>query len=237
MRSLKCARFFLARVWPLLLLCLGLYFAITCALPTLAYITKAAGYGVGGSFFLLYAVIFVFVIGTTLYKNLWNNLLLYGNTRRDIYYGMLLGFAAISTVLALAAWPADAAAKAVHRALGLSVFDLTAALYPGAGAGALLLLNFGALFCAAGLSLLLGALIYKFGRIAYVVFWMSFTLLPSLVMPFFKAETGSIAALAALRAFIGANGHPVAGFLYLALAGLVLSLGSLALSVRQPQRA
>ena len=183
-RTLKCAKFELSRLLPSISIFLGIYIASYLLLIVLLATTSGSS-GTTNMNLCFAANIFIAVFLIATYKNFYNNLLMFGNTRQSIINAMFIisvmisiGFAALSLLSEyLNTWLGDLFSFPTS-----SMFKL---IYGQVNDFEELLFFMTMLLALCAFALLYGALEYKIGKKFKVIFWVSFGFLWILI-PIFQ---------------------------------------------------
>lgn len=193
-----------------------------------------SGFYIGGGIF-----IFVYVIAS--YKEMFNFLLMFGNTRKNILLSTIITSAVMSVLFSVLSAIVVLAEEAISKILGFSnpgSISLINLIYKDTNlfSESIWLAAFFFLICL--FSLLYGALAYKFGNAFITLFWVSFGLaftgLPALIdMNTFKVIAEVITSFFRVGSEHGILLAPV-NFI---AASLVLSIAAFLVSRRQPQAA
>ncbi|HEX2947585.1 MAG TPA: hypothetical protein VHT96_16730 [Clostridia bacterium] len=209
------------------LIFLGYYFAISLALLALMSISG----GNYNSTFSFVAGIFIFVYVIVDYRSKTNYLLMYGNTRKNIFAAAVLSNIAISIFLTAI----SAVASIIEGALPkftrhyLENGGVFKGIYPESNFATEMLYILGLLILISSVSTIYGALAYKFGKAFSVPFWVVFGLsFMSLSLP------GTIGLVKAFFCYGMPNGILLAPINFMVTA-LILYAASYAAARRQPQ--
>lgn len=239
-RVWKCACFTLARLWTFCLFYIAIYFAFACGLPTLlAVLNRGANVSTVGSGMWIFSCVYLLVSCMVFYGRLFNNLLLYSNTRGAAFGGITLALVLNGAALAVFSPAADALTGAVARAVNYRFHNPILYLYPHARLSALIPLYFSLGAAILGSALLYSALLYKFGKKMHIVFWPCVILLVNVGSALLSANgAGSDSqGVTLLYNYFGIGGHPGTGTWHLLLTGAALGGIAWLLARRQPLRA
>lgn len=237
-RAIKCLKFQSRRLLISTAVLTAIYIAIY--IFTIVLITVIDSFGETGttnmSFFCV-AFIFAFISISVTYKDTFNNLLMFGNTRQTIlnsFYLCAVAFSATLAILSELGELLDAGMSHVFKPIAASVL---VQIYADLNAPQTLLWLFTLFLMLVMFALVYGALRYKFGKIFKIIFWVGFGLL-FMLLPVASSSSGySIGK--ALKAFFG---YGLSGgvywcslhfFIVAAVLGVILWL----IARRQPQNA
>ncbi len=217
-----------------------IYFAASVAL--LSMFILSLGNGSGGSFtsgLYIGGGIFIFVYVIAAYKEMFNYLLMFGNTRKNILLSSIITSAVMSVFFSVISTLVTLAEEAVSKVFGLGRPDsisLLNLIYKDTGlfSESLWLAAFFFLICS--FSLLYSALAYKLGNVFITLFWVCFGLafigLPALIdMNTFKVIAKAITSFFRVGAEHGILLAPI-NFI---AASVILSIAAYLASRRQPQ--
>lgn len=195
-----------------------------------------SGGSVNTSFYFA-GTIYIFAFITSSYKQLFNNLIMFGNTRKSLVFSSFIAYAALSiviSVISIVSILLDISFTAVSKVN--SGFDILGILYEGNANIAAKFLWFLAFFIlVSAFSMLFGSLAYKFGKAFIIIFWVGSGFL-LMFLPAAYNPQNLVNALAAFFCVGSANGILLAPINFI-LAAAVLGAGSLLAARRQSQNA
>ena len=176
----KCIRFQLNAMIKSSIIFLAVYFAVTAALFTLfdIYISTGSGGSLNSGFYIS-AGIFVFVYVIVTYKEMFNYLLMFGNTRKNIILSTIAASAVMSLMFSIISTAILQAERAISHAKGygwyggISLLDLA---YKDSSVLSESLWLFTFFFLICSFSLLYSTLAYKLGSVFITLFWVCFGL-------------------------------------------------------------
>ncbi len=240
-RLVKCIHFQLKTMLRSSAIFIAIYFASILVLQLFLTISVSnSGSGSNSGFFIGGGIyIFIYVIAN--YKEMYNYLLMFGNTRKNIFLSNAIVsvmqsilFAAISVILILIG-------DIASRTFGFGQpgeNSLISLIYNGSSLASefIWLAAFFCMICS--FSFIYGSLAYKFGNVFITVFWVSFGL--SFVAVPVLAESNSgrllVKALSMFFSIGNPNGILLAPINFV-IAAILLGMASFAISRRQPQTA
>jgi hypothetical protein len=213
---------------------LGFYIAICAALYLLTIFANIASDGRSSfsSSMSFSAVIFAFVYVIADYKSKTNYLMMFGNTRKNIFLSSLSSNIALSVLLTIISTiftiiENTLAALFYKSGNNMNLFH---AIYPESNIGTEMLYMCALFILITSFSTFYAALAYKIGTIFKIVFWvvfgMSFMFFP------FSPVAGNL--LKAFFCYSAPNGILLAPFNFM-IASLILYAISYAAAIRQPQ--
>jgi hypothetical protein len=221
---------------------MAIYFAVSIVLFSMTMISFQ--YNSNGSFttgFYIGAGIFIFVYVIASYKEMFNYLLMFGNTRKNILLSFVITSAALSVSFSIISTLVTLAEKAVSMIFGFSrpnSINLLNLIYKNSGFASETLWLAAFFFLICSFSLLYGALAYKLGNVFITIFWVCFGLafigLPALL------DTSSFKVIGEAFTFFfrfgSEHGILLAPINFIA-ASAILCITSFLASRRQPQAA
>lgn len=229
----KCLKFELYYLGRVTLGFLGSYFVIYFTIMCLALLSPKVI--VGGSFnssFAIAGAIFTFIFITTSYKMLFNNLLLFGNTRKNIMISSFVAYFALSVVTAAV----SVMSAYLEGTLVRSNVNFFNALYPQNVNAATEFIWFLAFFVFISIcGMLHGSLSYKFGRVFKIIFWVGISFI-IMFLPLLIDLKAIVNILSAVFRVGSTNGIFVAPLNMLAATVILGAITWLAVR-RQPQNA
>ncbi len=233
-RFSKCLSYQIKKKFMGTFIFLGFYTAICTVLYLLTIYENIASNGRSSfsSSMSFTAVIFGFVYVIADYKSKTNYLMMFGNTRKNIFLSSLLSNVILSVLLAVI----SAVFSIIENALAELFYksennmNLFHSIYPESNIGTEILYMFALFILITSFSTLYGALAYKFGTIFKIVFWVAFGMsfiftpltpvLGNLLMSFFRYGIPNGILFAPINFMIAA---------------LILYAASYAAAIRQPQ--
>jgi len=240
-RLTACIKFQMKSMLKGSLIFMAIYIAVSVAL--LCIFTISSDISTGGSStsgFHIGSSIFIFVYVIAAYKEMFNYLLMFGNTRKNILLSSIVTSAAMSVLFSAASVLAALADAAVPKILGLgsgsiSILNL---IYKNTGLFSESIWLAGFFFLICSFSLLYGALAYKFGNVFITVFWVCFGLsfvgIPVLLdMNSFKVLAKALTSFFSLGSEHGILLAPV----NFVAASVIICILTFLASRRQPQSA
>jgi hypothetical protein len=123
------------------------------------------------------ASVFAFVAISALYKNAFNNLLMFGNTRRTIITSFFLCAVTFSATLTVLSELSDLLSTGISHIFKTTAISSLTYIYVGITEPQKLLWFFTLLLMAIMMAYVYSALSYKFGKIFRIVFWCGLGLL------------------------------------------------------------
>lgn len=245
-RLIKCVQFQMKSMMKRILYFMMYYSVIYIALILLLSLVNpkpdsggniVAGFSISGA-------IFVFIIITVSYKSIFNFLLMFGNTRKNIFLSSVSAITLASVALSAISVLFDLldkffVSKVVNNFNVEKNMDLLNTLIYKKGVTiAEEFLWYAAMFIlVCSFALLYGSLRYKFGKAFTIAFWVGLSLISTFVPTL--AGIDDIAMLNALKAYlcIGVpNGILLAPVNFI-ITAVVLSAVTYAVTARQPQTA
>ena len=241
-RLSKCINFQIKNMIKSSVIFLAIYFAVSLALYLLfAFsINNSSGGSINSGFYMGTAIfLFVFVIAS--YKEMFNYLLMFGNTRKNILLSSIVTSAVMSLSFSVISSISIQVEDVLSKSIGNGRFgniNLINLMYEGSGVFSVFIWLTMFFFLICSFSLLYASLAYKFGSVFITVFWVCFGLsfigLPILF------ETNNFKVLADALAFffrIGSeHGVLLAPVNFVAASAIFSAVAYLA-SRRQPQNA
>jgi hypothetical protein len=215
---------------------LGFYSVIYTLIVILIMQVFRSG-GASGSIntsFYIAGAIFIFAFISSSYKQLFNNLLIFGNTRKSMFVSSSIAYAVLSVLIALVSTASLELDRMLIASRSVSVSDLLNLLYQGNNNAALKFVWFLAFFLlVSAFSMLFGSLAYKWGKVFMTAFWVG----SGFLLMFLPAVTDPKYLVNALGAFFYAGS---ASGLYLApinfiVAAVILGAGTWTAMRKQPQ--
>jgi hypothetical protein len=205
-RLLKCIQFQLKGALQSTSWFLGIYLVIYLFLFVLLQQLISSSDNSSGSVnsgFFLAGAIFVFVQVSASYKPNFNYLLMFGNTRRNIFLSTVSASAALSVIMAVISVASQFVDNAITKTLSKNseavYYDLFSILYKSNVNTFTESLWFLAMFIVIfSLAMLYGAMAYRFGKVFITAFWvvlgLCLTVLP-LTIPVLNGTNVYVAAL------------------------------------------
>lgn len=221
---------------------MAIYFIVSIVLFSMTMVSFQ--YSSNGSFttgFYIGAGIFIFVYVIASYKEMFNYLLMFGNTRKNILLSFVITSAAMSVSFSIISSLVTLSEKAVSMVFGVSrpnSISLLNLIYRNTGltSESLWLAAFFFLICS--FSLLYGVLAYKFGNVFITVFWVCFGLafigLPTLL------DSNTFRVISEVFTFffrVGSEHGILLAPINFIATSVVLCIASFLASRRQPQAA
>lgn len=238
-RTLKCVKFELSRSIKSLLIFLGIYIIAYILLTVMASVVSHSE-GSSNSALIFGVSIFISVLLMASYKNFFNNLMMFGNTRQTILSSLFIFSAILSAGLAIISLLSDYLDLAIAKPINFLPIILTSRIvgYRDANDFGTLLLYFTVLFCLCMFALLYGALEYKIGKMFIVIFWVFFgfmwTFFPVLVSLNFLP---TIVGFGKWYVGFGVSLSILHASLHIFVTGLIFAGITYLVARRQPQRA
>lgn len=232
-RTWKCTRLVLARLWKSAVTVTILYFAFVIAITIILNAAAPDGIKTTQSSLVFFAFIYLFFALYSLYKNIWNNLLLFSNTRKLAFEGILLATLCMDAAFAVLSILSDRFTILLGGSMHFKTGSVYGLLDPGTSPGGGLIYYFGLLFAVSGFSLLYGALLYKIGKTFHIIFWIAFGIFWSVGVPL-CANTRLLTTAAAW--YLGYR-NILLSSLHLLITGGIFTGIAFLLARRQPQRA
>lgn len=207
-------------------------------LPIIFKGLRIGGNAYGKSNFYLPAGIFTFAYIVSTYKETFNYLLLFGNTRKTIFISSIVTNTAMSLLLAVISLISTFVEAPIANWFGYDSIgtDLLDFIYQSNSWASKLLFIAAFLILLAAFSMLYGALSYKLGKVFTIVFWVAFGV-AFVSLPIVAANSKLnfiIIAIDLFFCFEASNGILLASINFILLALIFSSLTYL-LSRRQPQ--
>ncbi|MFT9056983.1 MAG: SPW repeat protein [Ethanoligenens sp.] len=231
-RIWKCAHFALARIWKSAVIITIIYFAFIIGLTTLINAVTPDGPKTVQSSLILFVVIYTFFFMYSLYKNMWNNLLLFGNTRTTSFGGILLATLCADAAFAILSVLSDGFTVVWSRVMHFTGGSIYGILDPQASPIQGVWYYFCLLFAVSCFGLLYGTLFYKIGRAFHAIFWIAFATFWSVGIPLCSKPI-----LAAAASWYTGYHHIAAASLHALITGAVFAVIAYLLARRQPLRA
>jgi len=238
-RTLKCLRFQIDQIKTSTIIFFSIFVSFYILLIALLYTTSSgdSSGSVNGNFAFA-AVFFLFINTTVNYTAIYNNLLIFGNTRKNINISFLSSAAIISAIFAALSIILDVLNRAFLPLFGIESSDLISALFPyGSQIMLRFLWFFTVMLVVAGVALLFSALNYIFGKTFKRVFWTGFGL-SWVFIPFLLRMNGFPVIVSAIEFLVGYGNRY--GILLSSLNFFVIACifgtGSFLLARRQPQK-
>lgn len=235
-RIWKCARFTLARIWKSALIVTLIYFAFIIGVTTLINTITPDGTKVMQSSLILFAFIYLFFFLHSLYRNLWNNLLLFGNTRMASFGGILLAILCVDAAFAILSVLSDGFTVFLGGVMHFQTGSFYGVLDPQASPIQGIWYYFCLLFAVSCFSLLYGTLLYKIGKAFHAIFWIAFAAFWSVGVPIFHNAQGQQTFTQTWAWLVGIH-HLAAASLHALVIGAVFAAIAFLLARRQPLRA
>lgn len=213
---------------------LGFYTVISAALYLLTIIVNSAsnGHSSISSSMTFAAAIFGFVYVIADYKSKTNYLMMFGNTRKNIFLSSLSSNVILSVLLtiisAVFSFVENALAELLYKSE--NNMNLFHSIYPESNIGTEILYMCALFILITAFSTFYGALAYKIGTIFMVVFWVAFGM--SFIFTPLWADAGNL--LKAFFCYGVPNGMLWAPINFM-IASLILYAISYAAAIRQPQ--
>lgn len=240
-KTMKCFRFqmnFMKRP-SIIFTCIYLAFSLIVALLLMPVSkdTKMSNMNIGSA-----AFIFLFVCYCASFTNVFNTLLIFGNTRKSILNSFYLIAAAYSGIFAVLSILTDYLSLGLSHLMGFEYVDSMVKIYGSSNDFEKLLWFFGLLFIFSALGLLYGALTYKFGKVFVISFWCFIGISMFIFVPVLSSLAVSnphvISFFAAIFRWYFGTGYPF-GMLLAALnftvTGVVVCAVTYLIARRQPQ--
>lgn len=200
------------------------------------------GLRIGGtnfnSGFYMGAAIFAFVYVISVYKETFNYLLMFGNTRKTIFISSIITNTAMSIILAIISAISPHLEKPVIKLFGYnySNINLLNLIYQDSNWASELLFYAALFILLTSFSMLYGSLSYKLGSIFIVVFWVAFGI-SIISFPIITEINNITFILRAIELFFSLgvpNGILLASVNFI-LTAVVFNALAYLLSMRQPQ--
>lgn len=236
-RISKCLNFELKYLSKSTLVFLGFYFGIYIVIAALILLSNKNGDSTANvnTSFCIAGAIYIFAFITSSYKTLFNNLMMFGNTRKSIVFSSFIAYAALSVVISVISIISILLDNSFTAVSGNGGFDLLDMLYQGNVNIATKFLWFIAFFIlVSSFAMLYGSLTYKFGKVFIGAFWIGFFFLMTLV-PMILFESVSRIFNTFFR-LDNTNGILLAPLNFI-LAAAILGAGVWLAARRQPQNA
>lgn len=179
-RTLKCTKFELSRLLTSMGVFLGIYIA-AYLLMMILFANTSGNSGTTNMNLCFAAGIFITVVLMATYKNFYNNLMMFGNTRQSIINSMFIISAMISVTFAILSLLSEYLNTWLGKILAFSTSSLLNMIYGRVNDFEKLLFFMTMLLALCTFALLYGALEYKIGRIFKVIFWVAFGFLWMLI--------------------------------------------------------
>jgi len=177
-RFSKCLSYQIKRKVMSTFIFLGFYTAICAVLYLLTLFANSTsnGHSSFNSSMFFTAAIFGFVYVIADYKSKTNYLMMFGNTRKNIFLSSLSSNIVLSVLLMIISTVFSIIESALTELLYKSNegMNLLHAIYPESNMGTEMLFMGALLILITSVSTLYGALAYKFGSIFKILFWVAF---------------------------------------------------------------
>lgn len=214
------------------IVCLGMFL-----LPVIFSELKVGGTSFNSGF-NMGASVFAFIYVIASYKEMFNYLLLFGNTRRTIFLSSIVTNIALSIILAVVSAISPYVESTITKLFGYNNTNvkLLNFIYPDSNWASELLFVTALIILLTSFSMLYGALSYKLGKIFIIVFWVAFGV-SFIAFPILAAMYDLTIILNAIELFfcLGVpNGILLAPINFILLSLIFNALAYL-LSRRQPQ--
>jgi hypothetical protein len=223
---------------------LGIYLAIYLALfVLLQHLVNSTSSGSGSTNFGFFfaGAIFIFVLVAASYKPNFNYLLMFGNTRRNIFLSTVTVSTALSILMAAVSIVSQFVDTAITKELSKSAetayYDLLTMLYKSNVNTATEYWWYLALFIMIfSLAMLYGAMAYRFGKVFITIFWVGLGLCWT-GLPIMSEINGTSIFVDALKAYFctGVPGGILLASVNFILTAIVFSSVAYAVSKRQSQ--
>ncbi len=233
-RFIKCLSYQIKKKFIGTSIFLGFYIAICAALYLLTIFANIASNDRSSfsSSMSFSAVIFAFVYVIADYKSKTNYLMIFGNTRKNIFLSSLSSNLVLSILLTIIStiftFIENTLAELLYK--GGNNMNLFHAIYPESNMGMEMLYMCALFILVTSFSTFYGALAYKIGAIFKIVFWVAFGM--SLMFSPASPVLGNL-----LKAFFyyGTPGGILFAPINFIIAALILYAISYAAAIRQPQ--
>lgn len=235
-RTLKCVRFQSKRILESFA-AFTLIYLLFYVIAVIA-VTQIPNHGNFNGTFFFAAFIFTFVIIAALYNNVFNSLLMFGNTRRTIlssFYITCIWFSAMVAVLSELSELLNSTISGIFHFAANPIVD---GIYGNPNPLSEMLWFFTLFLLVTMIAYIYGALCYKIGKMFRVIFWCGFALI-MMFLPAFPTKNVHTAIIKAMWSFFG---YKTANGIYLCSAHFLITaviLGFILWLIvhHQPQRA
>jgi hypothetical protein len=243
-RLSKCIRFQSRIILKSTLWFLGIYFAISLVLFLIfawmiTSLPNTSGNMNSGFFFA--GAIFTFIYVAVSYKSNFNFMLMFGNTRKNIFFStavVSVVLSVIMTCITMAAQILDVVKAKIIPGNGKSFdLELLNTLYPKATNAASEFLWYMAVYLVVfSLAILYGAMAYKLGKIFIIAFWIIFSL-SWMVLPAISAINGGSTLANAFKAYfsLGPAGNIMLATVNFIITAVIFGGAAYIAMKRQPQ--
>lgn len=236
-RVVDCVRFTFSATWKMCLIFVAIYAFSAWVLPSLFFIlTPTSEMSTGGGMWM-FGIVYMFLICYILYKQLFNNLLIFGNTRATLFGGVVTALVLNALVLAVCAPLLDYTTEVISNIVGYTYFNSFAFLFPEISTSSEILLYFSFNITALGIGLFLGSLAYKFGKRSIMFFWLGFFVFANLLGTV-VSQRDSDGATPVLNPLLNAllSGGPWSPVIVCCMVGVLFGVVAWLMARRQPLR-
>ena len=237
-RTLKCVKFELSSLLTSTLIFLGFYLVINLFVLLIMGLSAGKSQTVSENF-VFSAVIFLFISINVVYKSQYNNLMMFGNTRKTIIITKFGTIALVTAGYAVISLLTEYMNVFISNQLHFKILDGLSLIYgSGINDGEKLLWFFALLLFSTGIALLYSTLNYKFGKAFKLVFWGAIGLM-SVFSSLLSIASVRSALLRWLKLFFsyGMENGIILSALNMLVIALVLGGFSYLIARRQPQNA
>lgn len=184
------------------------------------------------------AMIFIFVCLVVSYGSFFNNLMMFGCTRKNILSSLYISSVILAAFFSILSLLVSYLNVAMSNLLNFQTGSTLNVMYGSPSGAASLFFIFSSMLALCGASLLFSSLSYKFGKTFRIVFWVGFAFLWFLV-PLAQRFNLVSAIVNAIKWFFGLgyqNGI-IFGGLHLIVLSVILGGATYLVARRQPQKA
>lgn len=235
-RTLKCVRFEISRLIGSVLAFILIYAAAYLFLVVLLSSSTDGDSTTNMNIFFA-AGIFLFVCLVSLYTNYYNNLMIFGTTRKTILISLFITSGLLAAVMALFSVLSDSLNTALGETLRFESTSFLTTIYGNHNVLESFLFYFTCMLAGCAFALLYGALDYKVGKAFRAIFWVLFGVM-WFVVPLLQYLNALSFLFDAVKWYFGyqiQNGLAHTS-LHFSVTALLLGAATYLIARRQPQR-